>query len=327
MAGGGGRLAYIEQVVVVRNEHSTHSQRAEQLIARLRESLPGKRVSVIAVGEDDPADNRRTLLHELHRAPAGRSLLVVAGGDGTAHLVAETLLDPDTPQAYRITPITAWPLGNGNDFFHSTHAAATAHDPLLALFSPSLRSVRVHPLEWHIRAEKGDRREISLCYGTVGVTASATDILNEPTHRARRRAFIGLGSILFDVFEGSRTMWFPKQFSVRQGKNTYRAIELQFNNGPRMVMQARYPERLSDTCMFFSKTGRNDPLSVGVTALRMSFGHVPGVHCAKPLSFRLNSDRPIHAQTDGEPFVLPNDVSFTIGPGEASLVVWASKTA
>ena len=326
-AGTGRLLDGIDAIVIAYNERSTRSQRSEQLIHRLRETIPDTPVAVVHIGNDDTAGNRRKLLASLQSAPAGRSLLVVAGGDGTAHFVTSTLLHPETPPKYRTTPVTVWPLGNGNDFFYSVHSVAVAHDPLLALLSPELRSVKIYPLEWHIQNGGHELRKLSLCYGTIGATGAATVRINEPEHRERRKHTTGLNTLWLDIRQGSSSMWFPKRFTVHANDGTYRAIELQFNNGPLMTMRAHYPVLLSDHAMFFSKTCPNNPLAVGATVVRMGVGAPAGVRQTKPLHFRLESDGPIHAQTDGEAFELPPEVSFSIGPGKEPIVVWASKIA
>jgi diacylglycerol kinase family enzyme len=253
MAAKPGRhlLDSIDAVVVAYNDRSTRSHRSEQLIQRLRRELPTKRISVVGIGGDDTAANRRKLLDRLKRTAApGRTLLIAGGGDGTAHFVAAALLHADTPAEYRKTPITPWPLGNGNDFFNSVHGPSVAHDPLQALLSPQLHAIRVHPLEWHITGKEG------------------TD-----------------------------------------------------------TRRARYPELLSERGMFVTSSRSRHPLAIVFDAMRLGFGTPPGAHHTGTLHFSLKSDDPIHAQSDGEPFRLPTQVRFSIGPSNLKLTVWATKKA
>jgi diacylglycerol kinase family enzyme len=332
MAAKPGRhlLDSIDAVVVAYNDRSTRSHRSEQLIQRLRRELPTKRISVVGIGSDDTAANRRKLLDRLKRTAApGRTLLIAGGGDGTAHFVAAALLHADTPAEYRKTPITPWPLGNGNDFFNSVHGPSVARDPLQALLSPQLHAIHVHPLEWHITGKEGtDTRRFSLCYGTIGASGSATEYINQPAHRERRKQTSSLvRRLLLDIRQGARALWFPKRFMVHERGRAFRATELQFNNGPIMTMRARYPELLSERGMFVTSSRSRHPLAIVFDAMRLGFGTPPGAHHTGTLHFSLKSDDPIHAQSDGEPFRLPTQVRFSIGPSNLKLTVWATKKA
>jgi diacylglycerol kinase family enzyme len=324
-ATGGHLLDGIDRILVIRNERSTRSDLGASLVSQLRETLPKKEIVELRTGTDDTATNRRKLVEHLKGAAAGRTLLVAAGGDGTAHFVAAALLHADTPARCRQNPITPWPLGNGNDFFNSVHGTWVARDPLKALTSPKVHAITVHPLEWRIQTERGERRRFSLCYGTIGATGSATEYINRPGHRKRRKQLGFVGRLLLDIRQVVKALWFPHQFTVRHKGESYRATELQFNNGPIMTMRARYPVLLSERRMFVSTSHSRHPLAIAMAALRMGAGKLPGAHHKEHMAYQLLSDRPIYAQSDGDAFKLPQQVKFTVGPSAMSLTVWATR--
>lgn len=318
-------IANITRIVVIANPRSTRSERSDELVAALRSRVARLPVQVVRASE--PERTRHELTAALQTGTPEHTLLVIAGGDGTAHCAVNALLHPETPPSVRKVACTAWPLGNGNDFFNSIHTAAVAARPLEAILSSALRTISVHPLEWRYQDAQGEHCRYALCYATVGASAGSTAIINQPEHRERRRHTPGLRGLWMDVREGARAMWFPQQFMVRGQGKAYRAMELQFNNGPIMTIRGRYPILLSDPGLFFSVVRPNHPFAVGLTTLRMGLGMPAGKRYTKSLQFHLESTAPIPAQADGEPFSLPPDVRFSIGPSAQSLTIWASKAA
>lgn len=319
----------IDAILVARNNLSTRSQLCDKLIQRLENEIPNKRIEAVRINPGEIAKSRQRLIRALKASPPGRSLIIIAGGDGTAHFIAAALLHDEMPDIYRHTPITPWPLGNGNDFFNSVHGPEITKDPLQILHSPRTHAIHVHPLEWRIQNPSGETRRYSVCYGTIGATGSATQYINQPEHRARRKQASGwVSSLILDMRQGARALWFPRRFTLcSEDGSSKPATELQFNNGPIMALSARYPILLSQPGMFVSVSRSRHPLAIAALALQMRLGTVRGKYYNGAIKYSIKSRHAVHAQTDGEPFTINKNTSFCVQPCQSYLVIWATKKA
>lgn len=313
----------IERYVVVLNPYSTNGKKGEKYVSKLRDAQPDAEIAVVRAAS--AAKIHPALLAALQKGEGKRQLIIVAGGDGTVHLVVNALMHPDTPAALRQIPLTAWALGNGNDFFNSIHTKDAEREPLHVVQSPKAHTVRVRPLEWTIQPEKGNlQQRFALCYSTIGATGQATAAITSTEHRKRRQTINPRARTAHDIVSGAPALLLPKPFDVQIGTVRRRLVEMQFINGPVMTIHARYNTRLSDKNLFFGTVEQGNPVNILVTAARTIAGNPPGRTTTRPITFRLL--QPAHAQLDGEYLELPAG-TITVAPSKTALTIWATKPA
>jgi diacylglycerol kinase family enzyme len=319
-------LDAVKRLVVLHNPASTNANYAEELIKDLRHAMPDKQISVVRTTPDGEEPNRRRLIGALAKGGSDKQLLIVAGGDGAIHYAVKALLHPDTPSRLRHTPLTPWPTGNANDFFHSIHNREKRETAIRVLQHADARLVTVHPLEWRIQDETGKWEELAVSYGTIGSSAKSTYRLNRPEHRSRRKSLRKTGRFLLDSLKTVSTLWQPPRVTIQLNGRRRRVTEMQFINGPIMAIVAHYNIKHSDRAMFFGITSGESRIKLALTTLRMGMGAPPGKRTSKPVQFTIDNDKPVPAQVDGEYFELRNG-TVRVGPSREHVVIWATKDA
>ncbi|HSX17694.1 MAG TPA: hypothetical protein VLH86_06370 [Patescibacteria group bacterium] len=318
----GHPLNDIEGFVVVTNSMSSHGADGMALAEAIQANEPHREVTVVDI-DKDPTVSRDRLIEGMQRGGVLQKLIVIGGGDGSLHYHTKAMFHPDMPADLQDWPFTATPLGSAFDGYMATHDGSMIGYTPGILEHPDAHIIDVHPLE--LTDEDETILEHALLYLTAGPTAAAAKIYASPEHRAKKAAHAERLGMLIDLAGGLPAMWRPEQFLVEVDGQVAKMTEMQFINGDRMAIEARYDTRLSRREMHFGYTRHNNPAAIGATALRMKLGVAPGRRQVEPVQFTIRSGKPVPAQVNGEYFELPGGSTYIVRPSERRVRMWATR--
>lgn len=238
-------MVLFDHVIVIRNPVSTDAHKTKQRIEVLHNLLPESELHTIeTVTGGIPANSALLRQHESLLGP--RTLLCIAAGDGTIHLILNCLLrDKKLSAAARRTPILPLWCGNANDLAYMLNGA----------WSPKhLRSilnrgevVHIKPLDCTLRNVHGEKQHFTAAsYASFGATAYASQELERVIPRgspARRFVVSRFGQELFAVL---RALAQSPTFAITAHGRTNIIFERTYLNGSRFAKLLGIPLRLTD---------------------------------------------------------------------------------
>jgi diacylglycerol kinase family enzyme len=172
-----------QRCVVIVNSASSNYYRGQHLIRQLGELFPNKNFETIEMLESD-YKRPSWLITRLNAALRYKTLLAIAGGDGTVNMIVDTLLRSNaiTPLARKATIFPLW-TGNANDLAHM----ANGNQPASIEFIIRNGTIStIYPLEVSIRHDFKTTTKLAVCYVSLGASAYASIRISHPSHRRRR---------------------------------------------------------------------------------------------------------------------------------------------
>jgi diacylglycerol kinase family enzyme len=232
-------------IVIVRNPVSTNVRLAGQRIEVLKRAFPSMTFSIIDTLPGGRLANAQLL--RKHAEKLGeKSLLAIAGGDGTINMIIEYLMnDPELSHDARKTPILSLWGGNANDLAYMLNG-----HPRLATLPMLIRNSRVitvAPLACNLTDTNGDTTYHSaVCYLSFGASASTVQYLGRSQGgKTRFSQFIPIRFFkeLLIVITALRV---APTFAIEEGGDYKTVYEYALFNGSRFAKVSGIKGKLTD---------------------------------------------------------------------------------
>lgn len=228
-------------------------------------------------------------------AEAGHPIVVAAGGDGTAHEVANGLMQVPAERRPRMGIV---PIGSGNDFSHAVGMDASPYTALRQIFTGKAR-----PIDVGLLTDGHNRREFWV--NTMGIGFDATATIRSRRFTAVRGFVIYLLAVLQTILwnHDAPTM----DIQTDQESWAERMLMLVLCNGPRegggfYVQPAARPD---DGILHYASVGKVSRLMmlrILPEVMRGTHGKMKAVRMGQFKSLHLKADAPLYIHTDGEIF-------------------------
>ena len=247
-------------------------------------------------------------------AEAGLDTILVLGGDGTMHEVANGVLQAEVPSP---PAVAALPVGTGNDFARLTGTQGLGVAPALAALEPRRRR--------HI--------DVGRAWDEYFINSLGVALAGEVAYRVNRMERLGgLSAYLFGVLQ---TMWSytPMHLTVTSDHLevlSEECLALEVGNGStsgggfRLTPDARADDGVLDFC-FIRPLGKLELLTKLPRAIRGRHVGLPQVAMGRAARLTIHSrDQPLKAHFDGE-YRSPGsrDMTITTIPGALPVLVTA----
>ncbi len=311
-----------DKFVMLINPRSTNGYRAEAWIADIRRLAGRRQVIVLTMMTGDTAENAVMLRAQANKL-GPKTLLCIAGGDGTVSFVTNFLLsDKRLPDRARTTVLLPLWAGNGNDMAIMLNGLLRT-----AKLDKILRQGRIatmHPLQCYLTDIQGNtvNRLANNCIG-FGVSGLLCKRLNDETHRRKiSNKTSDVGVLLQTVLAIWRGLVTSPTFAIETSAGRQKIFERTFYNGPRVAGYYHQPVRLFDE-YFYMDTFRYKwpvitPLSAVLSFHRRSL-QWPKAHLCT--SAGLTVLEPVWMQLDGEPVHLKAHTRIKIKISEQPIYV------
>jgi hypothetical protein len=246
-----------ERCVVVVNPTSTNYNRGQHEIRQLAGLFALDNLEIIEVSNNDYS-RPSWLITRLNAAVDKKTLLAVAGGDGTVNLIVDTILrSSEVSDAVRTAVILPLWAGNANDLAHMANG-----NPPASMESLIKRATvaSVYPLAVNTSHRAKTATKLAICYVSIGASAYVSARINHPSYRRRRIYRLPGGRNLTDMATVTRAfIWAATFESVISGKRR-RIYDIVMINGPRMAKLSRIPVKLTDKNFYEMLVVRKHPI-------------------------------------------------------------------
>jgi diacylglycerol kinase (ATP) len=287
-------------------------RRSRALRAAIAARWPGARWVETTSGADLTAQARAA-------AAAGAARVLVAGGDGSAHLAAEALLGT-------CTALGIVPAGTGNDLAASVGLAPDLAAALDALAEGAVRAIDV------ARVASGDgrgRARFVTCVVGLGMDSDAMDRVDGARWLPRGRLLYTLAALrtvfayappaLRVVVDGRTVHDGPLFFGAVANTSTYAG-------GVRVAPGARVDDGLLDVCAIPPLGGRLRQAASFSAVRDGTHGALPGVALARGRRVVIDGDR-VPVTVDGERTDLRTPIEVDVLPGALRVLVGRAAVA
>jgi diacylglycerol kinase family enzyme len=297
------------RLVIIRNPASTRAARMNVRIGLLKKAFPGLPCTILDTVSGG-AEANQAMLRDHLKLLGPHTLLGIAAGDGTVHLVINFLLnDPAASRGAHQTPLLPLWGGNANDL------ANMLNGPYLPGIFLALRRqgqvISIRPMRCKLQFADGARLTIIAGnYASFGATAAVARQLNGPEHRHHSiRRFIPARPLL-DALTTVKALVRSPRFEVEEAGRRRRVYEKIFANGPRFAKLNLMPARLARPT-FYAHTFEHKRFFTILSRLVGSLRRHSADHfLMKRVSFTILS--PVTAQFDGETMDLPPGTKVTV---------------
>jgi diacylglycerol kinase family enzyme len=232
------------RIIIVRNPVSTNSRAAARRISELSQSFPGVEfmtIETVAGGREANARLFRPYAEQL----GTKTLLCIAGGDGTINTILEALLnDEKLPDEAHKTPVLPLWGGNANDLAHMLNGKAYRAD--LPAFVQNGKIIKVFPLTCQMTDTNNNSTiRLAACYASFGASAATTQALSKQTVRAELSRF-PLLRFIRELLFATRTMTQSPKFAANEAGRDKSIYEYIFFKGPRFAKVSGVRRKLTD---------------------------------------------------------------------------------
>lgn len=306
----------IEHVVVVENPVSSQARRFKSELDELKRKCDEHNTGFTQlITKPSAADNRDMLFESVPQ----RSTLVVVGGDGTLHAMADSMLREHSsrPDHLPNTPILTVPAGKKNDMHGMLHDFPAPFWPQLTRERVQVPTLAISLKDYNDHSTS-DR--IALYSFGLGAIGRGAEIINSPAFRAaqQRRHWLGqkLGELSMGIQAYRETDM--QAFTLNPAGSDQQTEEIDTqaivcSNGEAMAGGWRFPSRLTEPGFFMGPIGGKNPLRTLLDVARLYRGTLPGKVYREPVSIRVYKE--IMGQADGEHLpVQPGEVTVSSGP-------------
>ena len=228
-------------------------------------------------------------------AEEGYELVIAVGGDGTAHEVANGLMQVPRERRPRMGIV---PIGSGNDFAHAVGMDRSPPTALRQIFTGEPKPIDVGQLQdGHGRLE--------YWVNTLGIGFDATATIRSRRFTVVRGFLIYLLAVLQTILWNHDAPLM--QVETDEEKWEERILMLVLCNGPREGGGFHIqPEARPDDGIFHyasvGKVSRPMMLRILPEVMRGTHGKMKAVRMGKFKSLKLKADAPLYVHTDGEIF-------------------------
>jgi diacylglycerol kinase family enzyme len=237
-----------DRILVLVNPWSTHIVAARQRIAQLQAIYTHGSIHIIEI-RDDPEHSTTALLNAHKRSLGPKTLLCVAGGDGTVNAVVQYLMATTSPKNAAQTVVLPLWGGNANDLAHMLNGPAylTGGKELLR----KGKVVSIHPLKCELTYPDGKTEQYSAsAYIGFGVSAMTAKRLNTLIHRNSAWHKYPGGRFIREFMIGAETFAKISTFHIEEDGHDRAIYERIFINGSRIGKVQALPLKLTDKAFF-----------------------------------------------------------------------------
>jgi len=295
-----------ERCVVVVNPVSSNYDRGQRLIRELATLFPDNRLEIIEMRHTD-YERPSWLITRLNAAIDNKTLLAIAGGDGTNNLIIDTLLRSAavSSAAQNVTILPLW-AGNANDLAHM----ANGNPP--ASIESTLNSgavIPIYPLAVTTRHTSKTTIKLAVCYVSLGASAYASARINDPSRRSKRVYRLPGGRMLSEMASVTRAFIGAPTFESTINGTRRRIYDIAMINGSRIAKVNRIPIKLTDNTFYEILVDRKHPFIVSYF-IQIVRGISVERRTRKERSLTL--DETTWAQIDGEALQIPGHTDITV---------------
>jgi diacylglycerol kinase family enzyme len=298
--------ARFKRCVVVVNPASSNYDHGQQLIRQLTDLFSVKHFETIELRLSD-YERPNWLITRLNAAVDKKTLLAIAGGDGTNNLVIDTLLRSsaisDVARGVVVLPLWA---GNANDLAHMANG-----NPPKSIESiiKNGRVASVYPLSVTRRHAAKTSTKLAVCYVSLGASAYVSARINNPSHRRKRIYRLPVGRNFIDMASLTRAFIGAATFESKLNGTTRRIYDLVIINGSRMAKVGRIPVKLTDKNFYEMVVVRKHPL---ILSYLVQIIRGMAVERRTRTERTLTVNETTWAQIDGEPLKIPGNTDITV---------------
>jgi diacylglycerol kinase family enzyme len=307
------RLTPFDSFLIIRNPASTSVTAANRRIAELQRAFPSATCHIIDTRPGGKAANR-ALLHDQAGQLGRRTLLCVAGGDGTINLVLDSLLhDPALSAQGRQTPIFPLWGGNANDLACMLNGGPRSANTTAIVRTGSI--VAVFPLVCSFTNRQGRQTtHLAACYTSFGASAITTQILGQK--KSTSNALFRQPGLRFirEVLIAISGMSHAPTFAINSDGQTKTVYEYIFFNGPRFAKVTGVRRQLIDQKFHGVLLGKKR-LS-GVLASMAALNRKNQAHKFEHTQANFTVRQTTWSQFDGETIRVPAGTTVTISVAE-----------
>ncbi|HKR81969.1 MAG TPA: hypothetical protein VJR27_03130 [Candidatus Saccharimonadales bacterium] len=313
----------VTDVIAFVNPEASHAAKATQQIHAIEQRFG---VTVETFESSARMNETRERFHnELVERLGEKTLVLIKGGDGQAHLWAELLEDPETPVEARQTVTLFGANGNKCDTARSLNSHRSLHTPDEVLASPQARVADIYPMQFSYQTPAGEERRTVLSYfgvGASGIGAAAIDIA-KPAFREIQDKYPRVGKLIQHALEPAVVLpagWASPTFTLHEvdkpqhPQETEHVLEWLIRNGTRMAgyKTSNVPLTNRKVCLSTTQTGVSGAwrsANIIGNGLLLAGRKLPAEVfdvSGKPRHWQLADIEggTLFAQADGEPFVV-----------------------
>lgn len=314
-----GKKHKFKRCVVVVNPASSNYDRGQLLIRQLADIFSVKNFETIELRLTD-YERPSWLITRLNAALDKKTLLAIAGGDGTDNLVIDTLLRSSaiSDVARNIVVLPLW-AGNANDLAHMANG-----NPPKSIESIINNGVvtPVYPLAVTTHHGSKSFTKLAVCYVSLGASAYVSARINHPSYRRKRIYRLPGGRNFTDMASVTRAFIGAATFESNLNGNRRRIYDLLMINGSRIAKVNRIPIKLTDKNFYEIMVVRKHPAMLSYI-LQVIRGNDVERRTRTERSLTVNETT--WAQIDGEPLKIPGETQITVQPYDHPFYLLATK--
>lgn len=309
-----------ERCIILVNPSSTSRHRSQTFIKQLRGTFPKGRFETIKISEQDYKDSSE-LGKQIASKVKAKTLLCVAGGDGTVSFAVNTLL-MNSSLKRKAKDIALLPLwgGNANDLAHMANGSSRRAD--ITKIVESGKPTPVYPLEVSITSKGHERTYLAACYTSFGTSAHAIQRMNRPSYRKRRLYRLGMTRFGIEVASVTKAVLRAKPFTGHIHGRKRRMYDIILINGSRMAKVTRGPGKLTEPVFYELRINRKHPILLMYASLFI--GNRSFTKRAKK-SVELKVHDGTWAQVDGEVHWVPAKSAVEVKPSNMHFNLLSTK--
>lgn len=294
--------------VVVVNPAASNYDRGQRLIRQLASLFPDKKFETIEMRLSD-YERPSWLITRLNGAIEKKTLLAIAGGDGTVNLIVDTLLRSSAiSKAARESVILPLWAGNANDLSHMANGNPPSS---IETIIKAAGIVKVYPLAVTTKHASKSSIKLAVSYVSLGASAYASARISHPSHRKKRIYRFPGARNLTDMASVTRAFIGAPAFESTIDNAPRQIYDLAMINGSRIAKVNRIPVKLVDKNFYEILVVRKHPLLIsylmqiirGISVERQT-------HTERTLVIH----EPTWAQIDGEPLQIPGQTDISVQP-------------
>jgi diacylglycerol kinase family enzyme len=309
----------LTKCVVIINPASTNRQRALRLAKKLEVYFQAESIERLQIVPGE-ADKTHALIVKLSERLDEKTLVCVAGGDGTVSLIINILLQESKipAKAKKAVILPLWG-GNANDL--ASMINGSVYKINLERILKKGRVVAVHPLEVSMKGEQSETK-LAINYVSFGATAYAAKRVNQIDYQ-RKRLYRTPGiQLLAEAASAMRSIQQSKSFMVDIDGKSARLYDLILINGSRIAKVYRAPNRLTEKTFFELIIRRKHPVLLPYFARILK---ALALERNLKTEHRLVVHEPTWAQIDGEVIKLPARTDIKVALSAAPFYLLSTK--
>ena len=301
-----GKKPEFKRCAVVVNPTSTNYNRGQHEIKQLANLFLIDNLEIIEVSSNDYT-RPSWLITRLNAAVDKKTLLAVAGGDGTLNLIVDTILrSTEVSDAVRKAVILPLWAGNANDLAHMANGNPPAS--MESLFKNATVAT-VYPLAVNTKHRSKTTTKLAASYVSIGASAYVSARINHPSYRRRRLYRLPGGRNLTDMATVTRAfIWAATFESIIDGKRR-RIYDIVMVNGSRMAKVSRIPVKLTDKSFYEMLVVRKHPLILS-SLVQILRGIL--IERRTHTERELTVNETTWAQVDGEALRIPGETDVVV---------------